>query len=108
MVQASLSRDTRFRVVGLNYKDPVTADALGFLNGLGNPYDAVGVDLDGRTAIDWGVYGVPETFIVDRAGVVRYKLVGPIGPAELTALRRELDTIVNEIASMPEQTTTSV
>ena len=72
-----LARDERVRLVGINYKD-VTANAVRFLDELGNPYAAIGVDDRGRAAIDWGVYGVPETFIVDAAGVIRYKHIGPI------------------------------
>jgi cytochrome c biogenesis protein CcmG/thiol:disulfide interchange protein DsbE len=64
-------------VVGLNYKDRVSS-ARAFLEELGNPYDAVGVDPDGRRSIEWGVYGVPETFIVDADGIIRAKHVGPL------------------------------
>jgi cytochrome c biogenesis protein CcmG, thiol:disulfide interchange protein DsbE len=64
-------------VVGLNYKDK-RADALQYLNRLGDPYGWNAHDLDGRVGIDWGVYGTPETFIVDRQGRIRYKHVGPI------------------------------
>lgn len=77
-----LARDPRIRVVGINYKD-VPENALGFLDGLGNPYQAVGVDSRGRTAIDWGVYGVPETFLVDRDGIIREKIVGPLSRQSL-------------------------
>lgn len=62
---------------GLNYKDPTDA-ARRFLGHYGNPYTAVGVDSTGRTAIEWGVYGVPETFIVSKDGRILYKHVGPI------------------------------
>jgi cytochrome c biogenesis protein CcmG/thiol:disulfide interchange protein DsbE len=72
-----LARDDRIRMVGINYKD-VPDNAVRFLAELGNPYAAIGVDRAGRTAIDWGVYGVPETFVVDRDGVIRLKHVGPI------------------------------
>ena len=65
------------RVYGLNYKDN-PADALRWLRALGDSYYATGADLDGRVGIDWGVYGVPETFIVDRAGKIRHKHVGPM------------------------------
>lgn len=64
-------------LVGLNYKDSVPA-AEAFLAELGNPYSAIGSDPDGRAAIEWGVYGVPETFIVDREGTIRAKHVGPL------------------------------
>jgi cytochrome c biogenesis protein CcmG/thiol:disulfide interchange protein DsbE len=64
-------------VVGINYKDnPV--QALQFLDRLGQPFAAIGVDEKGRAAIDWGVYGVPETFIVDGSGTIRFKWVGPL------------------------------
>lgn len=65
------------RLVGINYKDE-TENARRFLGTLGNPFSAVGVDPNGRSAIDWGVYGVPETFIVDGAGIIRRKHVGPL------------------------------
>lgn len=82
-----LARDERIRLVGINYKD-VTANAVGFLDELGDPYAAIGVDSTGRTAIDWGVYGVPETFIVDADGVIRYKHIGPIDPGALDGVIR--------------------
>jgi cytochrome c biogenesis protein CcmG/thiol:disulfide interchange protein DsbE len=64
-------------VVGINYKDEAE-NARRFLGTLGNPFRAVGVDDSGRSAIDWGVYGVPETFVVDGQGIIRYKHVGPL------------------------------
>jgi cytochrome c biogenesis protein CcmG/thiol:disulfide interchange protein DsbE len=72
-----LSKDKRIQLVGINYKDP-TDNARRFLNRYGNPFVAVGVDASGRTSIDWGVYGVPETYLVGRDGAIAYKLVGPI------------------------------
>jgi cytochrome c biogenesis protein CcmG, thiol:disulfide interchange protein DsbE len=66
-------------VYGLNYKD-VRADGLAWLSRFGNPYDASVFDADGRVGIDYGVYGVPETFIIDRQGVVRFKHIGPLTP----------------------------
>jgi cytochrome c biogenesis protein CcmG/thiol:disulfide interchange protein DsbE len=66
-------------IIGLNYKD-TRAAALSVLRGEGNPYDTVLVDASGRTGIDWGVYGVPESFIVDKQGIIRYKQIGPITP----------------------------
>ncbi|MGE3246640.1 MAG: DsbE family thiol:disulfide interchange protein [Beijerinckiaceae bacterium] len=65
------------RLFGLNYKDSA-ANANSFLNGLGNPYERIGVDSAGRAAIDWGVYGVPETFVVRSDGTIAYKYIGPI------------------------------
>jgi cytochrome c biogenesis protein CcmG, thiol:disulfide interchange protein DsbE len=74
-----LARDGRVRIAGLNYKDK-PENARRFLGELGNPYDAIGVDDAGRTAINWGVYGVPETFLVGRDGTILWKHVGPFTP----------------------------
>jgi len=70
------------RLVGINQKD-AAENAAAFLAELGNPYDAIGADANGRASIEWGVYGVPETFVVDRNGVITYKHVGPITAASL-------------------------
>jgi cytochrome c biogenesis protein CcmG, thiol:disulfide interchange protein DsbE len=72
-----LSKDKRIQLVGINYKD-APDNARRFLNRYGNPFVATGRDDAGRTSIDWGVYGVPETFLVGRDGRIAYKLVGPI------------------------------
>jgi cytochrome c biogenesis protein CcmG/thiol:disulfide interchange protein DsbE len=72
-----LSKDKRIQLVGINYKD-APDNARRFLNRYGNPFVATGRDDAGRTSIDWGVYGVPETFLVGRDGRIVYKLVGPI------------------------------
>lgn len=77
-----LSHDKRIQLVGINYKD-APDNARRFLNRYGNPFMAAGADLKGRTSIDWGVYGVPETFLVGRDGRIAYKLVGPISAANL-------------------------
>ena len=69
-------------IYAINYKDK-PEDALRFLADLGNPYDRIGADGTGRTSIDWGVYGYPETFVVDRTGRIRYKHIGPILPHDL-------------------------
>jgi len=73
-----LAGDTRIRLVGINYKDQPD-NARRFLNRYGNPFAASGADQNGRAAIEWGVYGVPETFLIGRDGRIAYKLVGPIG-----------------------------
>ena len=70
----------RLRVIGYNWKDE-HADALRWLEQFGNPYWLVLVDYDGRKAIDWGIYGAPETFLVDAEGIVRWKHVGPVNDA---------------------------
>jgi cytochrome c biogenesis protein CcmG, thiol:disulfide interchange protein DsbE len=72
-----LAQDPRIRLVGINYKDQPD-NARRFLNRYGNPFAAAGADDNGRAAIEWGVYGVPETFLVGRDGRIAYKLVGPI------------------------------
>jgi cytochrome c biogenesis protein CcmG, thiol:disulfide interchange protein DsbE len=69
-------------IFGINYKDD-PENARRFLGALGNPYSAVGVDSSGRTFVDWGGYGVPETFILDGKGIIRYKYIGPISPESL-------------------------
>ena len=73
----ALAEDKRIRIVGINYKDQPD-NARRFLGRYGNPFVAAGADGNGRASIDWGVYGVPETFIVGRDGRIAYKLVGPI------------------------------
>lgn len=75
-------RQTGVRMVGINQKD-APENAAKFLAELGNPYELVGADADGRVSIDWGVYGVPETFIVNPAGIITYKHVGPIDAQSL-------------------------
>jgi cytochrome c biogenesis protein CcmG/thiol:disulfide interchange protein DsbE len=74
-----LAAEPGIRMVGMNYKDRPEAAAR-FLQALGNPFVAVGRDETGRTAIDWGVYGVPETFVVAQDGTIRHKHVGPLTP----------------------------
>ncbi len=76
---------TGVRLIGINHKDPAPG-GLRFLQRLGNPFDAVGVDATGRDGIEWGVYGMPETFVVDGKGHIVYKHVGPITP-ELLRLK---------------------
>lgn len=78
-VLLQLSSDARFTIAGLNYKDR-PENARRFLGDLGNPYHAIGVDDAGKTAINWGVYGVPETFLVGKDGRILYRHVGPLSP----------------------------
>ena len=77
-----LSRDPRLNVVGINYKDR-QENALRFLGELGNPYKAIGVDPNGKAAIDWGVYGIPESYLVAADGTILYKRVGPFDAQSL-------------------------
>lgn len=74
---AYAQRPDAIPVIGLNYKDSPDA-ARRWLERFGDPYRVIAVDADGRASIDWGVYGAPETFFVDAAGVIRYKHIGPI------------------------------
>ena len=76
-------------VVGINYKDN-PENARRFLGQLGNPFSAVGIDPNGRAAIDWGVYGVPETFIIGADGTIRHKQIGPLTPEAMPAFRQKL------------------
>ena len=78
----TLKAQTGVRLFGINHSD-APENARAFLAELGNPYDAVGADRDRRVSIDWGVYGVPETFLVDADGVITYKHVGPLTPAAI-------------------------
>ena len=79
---AQLAQDARIRLVGINYKDQPD-NARRFLNRYGNPFVATGADSNGRASIEWGVYGVPETFLVGRDGRIAFKLVGPINADNL-------------------------
>lgn len=72
-----VARAKQVPLIGLNYKDK-RDDAQRVLQTEGNPYEVSLVDADGRVGIDWGVYGVPETFVIDKTGVIRYKYIGPI------------------------------
>jgi cytochrome c biogenesis protein CcmG, thiol:disulfide interchange protein DsbE len=86
-----LAQDTRLRVIGINYKDQPD-NARRFLGRYGNPFVAAGADENGRGAIEWGVYGVPETFVVGRDARIAYKLVGPITAENFDSiLKPEID-----------------
>lgn len=74
-----LARSESVPLYGLNYKDQ-REDAIGWLNELGDPYLLSAADLDGRVGIDYGVYGAPETYLIDREGVIRFKHIGPLTP----------------------------
>ena len=87
----ALGQDKRLQVIGINYKD-TAENARRFLGRYGNPFGMVGVDNNGRAAIEWGVYGVPETFVVGREGTIVFKLVGPITPENIDrVLKAEID-----------------
>lgn len=92
-VLMDLARQGVVPIVGLNYKD-TRENGTGWLRQFGNPYTVSGVDADGRVGIDYGVYGVPETFVIDKRGVIRMKHIGPVTPEviveKLLPLIREL------------------
>jgi len=88
-----LSRKGVVDIYGLNYKDQ-REDAQRWLNYYGNPYVASGADTDGRVGIDWGVYGVPETFVIDAKGMIRHKHIGPVTPE---ALEEEILPLVKKL-----------
>ncbi len=81
-VLVEFSRKNAVPIVGLDYKD-MREDGLKWLDRFGNPYALSAFDGDGRVAIDYGVYGAPETFVIDKEGVIRYKQIGPVTPEAL-------------------------
>lgn len=83
------------RVIGLNYKDE-TDNARNWLNQLGNPYVANAVDYDGRVGIEFGVYGTPESFLIDHLGIIRHKVIGPVTS---TIVKEELIPMIQKIQS---------
>jgi cytochrome c biogenesis protein CcmG/thiol:disulfide interchange protein DsbE len=92
-VLVDFARRTAVPIYGLNYKDDRAA-GLGWLRRFGNPYVDSLFDPEGRIGIDYGVYGVPETFVIDRAGVIRHKHVGPLTPA---ALRDTIEPLLRKL-----------
>jgi len=92
-VLMEFSRTQLVPIIGLDYKDQ-RKDALGVLRRAGNPYDVTAFDGDGRVGIDYGVYGVPESYVIDKAGVIRYKHIGPI---TTEALQKTIIPLINEL-----------
>jgi cytochrome c biogenesis protein CcmG/thiol:disulfide interchange protein DsbE len=96
------------RIIGLNYKDE-PENAKAWLAKLGNPYEAVAADYDGRVGIDWGVYGAPETFLIDQDGIIRHKVIGPImNVAELDKIieiseKEHFDGLLKAVKSLKDQ-----
>lgn len=81
-VLKELAKSGELNIVAINYKD-TSENALRFLGELGNPYNAIGIDPNGTAAIDWGVYGIPESYLVSPDGTILYKQVGPFTPTSL-------------------------
>jgi cytochrome c biogenesis protein CcmG/thiol:disulfide interchange protein DsbE len=92
-VLVAFSKKGMVPIYGLNYKDK-REDGLGWLKEFGNPYTESLFDPDGRIGINYGVYGVPETFVIDRQGVIRYKQIGPITPE---VLRDKIEPLVKKL-----------
>lgn len=92
-VISALARSGKLRVVGYNYKDE-DADAKRWLSEFGNPYSVNLVDADGRAAFDWGIYGAPESFIVDAGGIVRWKFIGPI---DESVVREQIEPLLAQL-----------
>lgn len=92
-VLIDIARQKTATIIGLNYKDQ-RADALGWLKELGDPYESNIVDAEGRLGIELGVYGVPETFVIDKEGVIRYKHIGPV---TIEAWQNKLLPLVREL-----------
>ncbi len=91
-----LARQEGVRLVGIAYKDR-PEDSRRFLAELGDPYRAIGIDRDGRVAIDFGLYGVPETYVIDRQGHIRKRFVGPLSPGQV---ERELLPLLRGLARL--------
>ena len=89
----ALAKNEDIILIGLNYKDERN-DALLWLKQRGNPYSSSAFDLDGRTGINWGVYGVPETFVIDKKGLVRYKHTGPV---DITSIQQTILPLVRKL-----------
>lgn len=92
-VLMQFARQKLVPIIGLDYKDQ-RKDALGVLQRSGNPYDINAFDADGRVGIDYGVYGVPESYVIDKAGIIRYKHIGPI---TVEALEKTIIPLINEL-----------
>lgn len=88
-----LARDGTVPIYGINYKDDAE-EALAFLDELGDPYTGIGADMSGRVALDWGVYGLPETFVIDAEGRITYKHVGPF---DRTSLEEDILPVVRRL-----------
>lgn len=93
-----LQRDAIAPIYGINYKDR-PEEAARWLDELGDPYTRTGADLDGRVAIDWGVYGVPETFVIDRNGCIAYKHIGAVTPEVMDRTLRPMIAQLRERAA---------
>lgn len=92
-ILVELARSGQVPVIGMDYKDQ-NPDALAWLKDRGDPYQLTAVDKDGRVGINYGVYGVPETYVIDKQGMIRYKQIGPVTPE---ALEKKILPLVKEL-----------
>ncbi len=88
----SFSNEKEIRVIGINYKDN-SEKAVQWLKKLGNPYSDIAVDKNGRIAIDWGVYGIPETFVISSKGIIKYRHIGPV----TKKIYKKINLLINEM-----------
>ena len=86
------SSEKEIRVIGINYKDN-PKKTIQWLNNLGNPYSDVPIDKNGRIAIDWGVYGIPETFVISSKGIIKYRHIGPV----TKKIYKKINLLIKEI-----------
>ena len=86
------AHEKEIRVIGINYKDN-SDNAVDWLKNLGNPYSDIPIDRDGKIAIDWGVYGIPETYIINSKGIIKYRHVGPI----TKKIYKKINSLIKEI-----------
>ena len=88
----NFSNKKGIRVIGINYKDNPDK-AIEWLKNLGNPYSDIPIDKNGRIAIDWGVYGIPETFLVNSKGIIKYRHVGPV----TKKIYKKINSLIKEV-----------
>ena len=86
------SKENKIRIIGINYKDD-SKKTIKWIKNLGNPYSDIPLDKKGNIAIDWGVYGIPETFIVNSKGIIKYRHIGPVDKKNY----KKINTIIKEI-----------
>ena len=87
-----LSKKEDIKIIGINYKDN-SEKTIEWLSEKGNPYNSVAIDKKGKVAINWGVYGIPETFIIDKSGIIKFRLVGPITKKNFKKINQIIDDI---------------
>ena len=87
-----IANEKKIKIIGINYKDN-NKKTIEWLNELGNPYTSVLIDSNGRLGINWGVYGIPETYIIDSNGLIKYRLVGPINKKNYKSFIKKIVSI---------------